>query len=72
MTVHMMTRVGGQDYRITLSRDDAGNYMAEAARLLAPAVEAGTFAPHVRVVDVVKERALASLLESLQQTSGRR
>ncbi len=73
MTVHMVTRVGGEDYKVTLSRDDAGNYVAEAARLLSAEVGAGSFAPHVRVVDVAKERALTSLIDSLQRrAAGRR
>jgi hypothetical protein len=72
MAVHMVTRVGGEDYRITLSRDDAGNYVAEAARLLRAGDGAGTFAPHLRVVDAVKERALAALFGSLQQVADER
>ncbi len=72
MAVHMVTRVGGEDYRITLSRDDAGNYIAEAARSLSAESGAGTVAPQLRVVDVVKERAMASLLDSLWQAAVRR
>lgn len=72
MTVHMVTRVEGEDFKVTLSRDDAGNYVAEAARLLKAGDARGTMAPHVRVVDVSKERALASLLESLRQLAARR
>ena len=73
MAVHMDTRVGSQDYRITLSRDDSGNYIAEAARSLSTELGAGTIAPHLRVVDVVKERALKLLLDSLwHAASGRR
>lgn len=71
MAVHMVTRVGGEDYRVTLSRDDAGNYIAEAARLLKIDGAAGTVAPHLRVVDVIKERALTSLFDSLQQIAAR-
>ena len=72
MAVHMVTRVAGEDFRITLSRDDAGNYVAEAARL--PRVEGvpGNSVPSVRVVDVVKERALTSLFDSLQRLAARR
>ncbi len=72
MAVHMVTRVGGEDYRITLFRDDAGNYIAEAARSLGAELGAGSIAPHLRVVDVVKERALASLLDSLWQMATER
>ncbi len=66
MAVHMVTRVGGEDYQVTLSRDDAGNYVAEAARVLRAGEGGGTSAPHLRVVDAVKERALTSLFDSLQ------
>ncbi len=72
MAVHMVTRVGGEDYRITLSRDDAGNYIAEAARSLSAEPGAGSIAPHLRVVDAVKERALASLLDSLWHAAAER
>jgi hypothetical protein len=70
MAIHMVTQVGGEDFKITLSRDDAGNYVAEAARLVQGGLLAGTIAPHVRVVDSVKERALSVLFDSLRrQTS---
>ncbi len=72
MAVHMVTRVAGEDFRITLSRDDAGNYVAEAARLPRPEGAPGISAPSVRVVDVVKERALTSLFDSLQRLAARR
>ena len=71
MAVHMVTRVGGEDYKVTLSRDDAGNYVAEAARLLRVDGAARTIAPHLRVVDAVKERALTSLFDSLQRVAAR-
>ncbi len=71
MAVHMVTRVGGEDYQVTLSRDDAGNYVAEAARLVRTEGVTATVAPHLRVVDVVKERALRSLFDSLQRNADR-
>jgi hypothetical protein len=71
MAVHMVTRVGGEDYRVTLSRDDAGNYVAEAARLPKGEGATGSYAPHLRVVDTVKERALTSLFDSLQRVAAR-
>ncbi len=69
MAVHMVTRVGGEEFRITLSRDDAGNYVAEAARLPRDGAPGGS-PPSVRVVDARKERALASLLDSLHRLTG--
>jgi hypothetical protein len=69
MAVHMVTRVGGEDFKVTLSRDDAGNYVAEAARLSIPG---GGTVPSVRVVDAIKERAMASLFDSLQRLASRR
>jgi len=71
MAIHMVTRVGGEDFRITLSRDDAGNYVAEAARLPRSGGAPGGEAPSLRVVDVVKERALTSLFDSLQRFAAR-
>ncbi len=72
MAIHMVTQVAGEDFDVTLSRDDAGNYVAEAARLLQRENQAGTEPPRVRVVDAVKERAMTSLFDSLHRmTAGR-
>ena len=71
MAVHMVTRVGGEDFRVTLSRDDAGNYVAEAARLPGAGDPVGGSLPSVRVVDARKERALASLFDSLRRLAAR-
>jgi hypothetical protein len=70
MAVHMVTRVGGEDFRVTLSRDDAGNYVAEAARLPGTGAPGGAL-PSVRVVDARKEHALASLFDSLHRLTER-
>ncbi len=67
MAIHMVTRVGGEDFKITLSRDDAGNYVAEAARVTPFDGGARSAAPSVRVVDARKERALTALFDSLQR-----
>jgi hypothetical protein len=67
MAVHMVTRVGDEEFKVTLSRDDAGNYVAEAARLPSAGADMRGPLPSVRVVDARKERALTSLLDSLQR-----
>ena len=67
MAVHMVTQVGGEDFKFTLSRDEAGNYVAEAERLANGKYLAGAEASHVRVVDSGKERALRFLFDSLQR-----
>jgi hypothetical protein len=65
MPIHMVAQVAGVDFKVTLSRDGAGNYVAEAARLLRGERDASIEAPRVRVVDGVKERALKSLFDAL-------
>jgi hypothetical protein len=65
MAIHMEIEYGGEDYKVTLSRDEAGNYVAEAARLLRGG--SGVEVPRVRVVDRVKDRALRALFESLSR-----
>jgi len=65
MAIHMEIEIAGEDYEVTLSRDEAGNYVAEAARLVSGGRRAE--APRVRVVDGVKERALRSLFDSLHR-----
>ena len=72
MAIHMVTRVDGEELRITLSRDDAGNYVAEAARLLQGDVASGIEVPRVRVVDPVKEQALRSLFDALHRLAAGR
>jgi hypothetical protein len=66
MAVRMVAHVQGQDFQITLSRDDAGNYVADGARLSGGANGSGEL-PRVRVIDSEKERALHSLYESLRR-----
>lgn len=66
MAIHMEIQIAGADFRVTLSRDDAGNYVAEAARASRSAPP-GAEPPRVRVVDRVKERALHSLFDSLSR-----
>jgi hypothetical protein len=70
MAIHMVTRVGGEEFRVTLSRDDAGNYVADGARLPRGEHAGGVEVPTVRVIDMVKERAFRSLLDSLQRLAG--
>ncbi len=70
MAIHMELEIAGQDYKVTLSRDDAGNYVAEGARRLRGAP--GAEAPRVRVVERVKERALRSLLDALARVEADR
>jgi len=72
MAIHMVALVDGEELRITLSRDDAGNYVAEAARLLHGETAQGLEVPHVRVVDPVRELALRSLFDSLHGLASRR
>lgn len=67
MAIQIEVRVGGTGYRLTMTHDDVGNYVAEAARLLNEEPGAPTELPRVRVVDPVKERALRSLFDSLCQ-----
>lgn len=67
MAIHMEIEIAGEDYEVTLSRDEAGNYVAEAARLLRAG--GGAAAPRIRVVDGVKERALRSLFDSLHRVA---
>ncbi len=71
MAVHMVTQVDGLDYRITLSRDDAGNYVAEAARCTnGHAGRSGL--PTIRVLDPLKERALRTLFDALSRAASDR
>jgi len=65
MSIHVVTQVKGQDFKITLSRDEAGNYVAEASRLLPGERTTGTEAPRIRVIDSAKEQALRALYDSL-------
>ncbi len=65
MAIHMEIEYGGEGYKVTLSRDEAGNYVAEAARLLRSG--SGVEAPRVRVVDRLKDRALRALFDSLSR-----
>lgn len=69
MPIRMVAQVAGVDFQVTLSRDGAGNYVAEAARLLRGERDVSVEAPRVRVVDGVKERALKSLFDSLVQST---
>jgi hypothetical protein len=69
----MVIDVEGTIYRITLSRDDAGNYVVDAAREPVGDQAAATILPVVRVVDSLKERAMRSLRDSLARiTTDRR
>ena len=67
MAIHMVVDVEGTEYRLTLSRDDAGNYVADAARHGGGDPGAAAFVPLVRVVDSAKERAMEALLDSLRR-----
>ncbi len=66
MAIRMEIEIEGEDYEVVLARDEAGNDVAEAARLLRGA-GAGAEATRVRVVDRVKERALRALFDSLHR-----
>jgi hypothetical protein len=72
MAVRMVVDVEGVEYQVTLSRDDAANYVADAS--LAPRHGEGsaTPLPMVRVVDQAKERAMSSLLVSLAKLGAER
>jgi len=65
MPVHMVTEVAGQHFQVTLSRDDAGNYVAEAVRQMRGGLASASEVPCVRVVHPTKERAMESLLDLL-------
>jgi len=65
MAIDMVTQVGGEHFQVTLSRDDAGNYVAEAVRLLRGGRASAVEAPCLRVVHPTKERAVESLLDLL-------
>ncbi|HET6436436.1 MAG TPA: hypothetical protein VFG59_00140 [Anaeromyxobacter sp.] len=66
MAIHMVTRVAGEEFDVTLTRDDAGNYVAEAARRLGDGFVPRTETPRIRVVHPMKERAWQSLLDLLR------
>jgi len=66
MAVDMVTQVAGERFQVTISRDGAGNYVAEAVRLLGSEHGHATEAPCVRVVHPTKERAVGSVLDLLQ------
>jgi hypothetical protein len=70
MAIHMVTEIGGREFELTLSRDDAGRYVAEAVQLPGEGRAEVAAGKHVRVVDPVKERALGSLIESLRELAG--
>jgi hypothetical protein len=72
MAIRMVTEVGGEDFEITLSRDDAGNYVAEAAPLPQGGPGTGRMVPRLRVVDSVKERVMRSLFDSLRDAAAKR
>jgi hypothetical protein len=61
MAIHMPMDVGGRSFNVTLSRDEAGNYVAEAR----PAPLERAEPRKIRVVNPDKERAMHSLLELL-------
>ncbi len=65
MAIHLVTQIEGEEFQITLSHDDAGNYVAEAVHLARG--EVGHVPPHVRVVDPAKERAVRALFASLHR-----
>jgi hypothetical protein len=69
MAIHLVISVGDENYRVTLSRDDSGNYVAEANGALGGKQASGVPTPHIRVVDPTKEHALRSLLDSLQRVT---
>jgi hypothetical protein len=64
MAIHMTTQVEGEQFNVTLSTDDAGHYVAEAARF-----EHGMYRTpvQVRIVDTDKERAILALFQSLRE-----
>jgi hypothetical protein len=72
MAIRMVTRVGDEDFSVTLSRDDAGHYVAEASPVAEGEHLQETALPRVRVVDPVKERALRSLFSSLARLTSDR
>jgi len=72
MAIHIVTQVDGEELKITLSRDDAGNYVAEAARMVQGGSAPGTETPRLRVVDPVKEQALRSLFDALHRLAASR
>ncbi len=70
MPIHMVTQVGGEDFQLTLSCDEAGNYVAEAVWLPQGDRVAGSVTPRVRVVHPDKERTLQSLFDLLRGIVG--
>lgn len=67
MAIHLVTQIDGEEFRITLSHDDAGNYVAEAVHLAGGEAAERHAPPHVRVVDPAKERAVRALFASLRR-----
>lgn len=67
MAIHLVTQIEGEEFQITLSHDDAGNYVAEAVHLARGEGAEGRVPPHVRVVDPAKERAVRALFASLHR-----
>lgn len=69
MAVHMVIDVENESFNVTLSRDDAGNYVADATGPFQKGRTMGASMPVVRTVDATKEIALKSLLDSLQRAA---
>ncbi len=63
MAVHLDIEVEGATYRVALSRDDLGNYIADAAP--GTAGDARAVLPVVRVIESDQEAAMRALLDSL-------
>ena len=67
MGIHMVVIVENQRFNVTLCRDDAGNYVADAVGPLRTGSAMGASTPLLRVIDATKERAMKSLLDSLER-----
>ena len=65
--VAMVTELAGQAFQVTLCRDDAGNWVAEAARLIRRGEVSAMEAPCIRIVHPDSERALKSLFDLLHE-----
>jgi hypothetical protein len=70
MGIHMVIDIANERFNVTLYRDDAGNYVADAVGPLRTGSATGASTPLLRVIDATKERAMKSLLDSLRRMTG--
>jgi hypothetical protein len=70
MGIHLVVNVENESFNVTLSRDEAGNYVADATGPLREGRAVGASVPIVRVVDANKENVMKALLDSLHRATG--